>query len=124
MTIVNGGHPLQDFAVPTEDCPGGAGDLHGVFGVNNPEGYWDLATTISNLQHVLPKLIPFGFDQGSGYLFIDAWDKPGRLLYIPLEEMGDIPVHPYHVANSIAELFEIGPALAIELNEQEDVVDR
>jgi SMI1 / KNR4 family (SUKH-1) len=115
----NGGQSAETLAIPTVDCPGGAGDLHGLYGINHPESYFDLARALETFGHLLPWMIPFGYDQGNNQLFIDAIEKPGRVVYIPLEEMGDNPPHPYHVADSIKEFLDEALALAAELEREE-----
>ena len=116
----NGGKSEEEIVVPTTDCPGGAGALHGLYGINHPQKIYDLGEAISALPGLLPSLVPFGFDQGSGEIFVDMSTAVGRLVYIPIEELRDIPPRPYHVANSIAEFIEAGVALAKELNEEDD----
>ena len=114
-TEVNGGFLLQEIAIPTLDCPGGAALLQGIYGVNHPNQSFDLFTACAATQMLLPRFVPFGYDEVGGRVFIDMADRPGRLVYIPTEELDNEPLVTYHVAESIAKLFEEGALLAMQL---------
>jgi len=119
MAFTNGASVSGDAPIPTEDCPGGAGGLDGVYGINHQANYLNFAKVIAIFGSGLPYLIPFGYDQGNGQLFVDMVDLPGRLVYVPYEELGNVPLKPYHVANSISEYFEEAAKLADEYSNED-----
>ena len=116
MYTTNGGSPLGIVPIPADDCPGGAGDLSGVWGINNPDEYWDMTSALEANEAFLPNLIPFGYDAGNGPLFIDMISKPGSVVYCPWDEFAGESYFPtYHVANSITEFLERAAILAENL---------
>ena len=116
--ITNGGSPVEDLAIPAVDCPYGAGGLLGVYGINNPADYYDMATAFEANKRFLPHLVPFGYDQGSSQVFVDMISTPGRLVYIPLDELQKSQPAIYHAANSIAEFLEKSAELTVMLNSE------
>jgi hypothetical protein len=119
-TETNGGHLELEVVVPTVGCAGGAAELDGVYGVNHPKDYLDLADAISFFGEHIPKFVPFGYDACGGQVFVEMMASSTRLVYVPYEELDVRPLAPYHVADSIAEMLETGRALAIEF-ESEDL---
>ncbi|MDR3690723.1 MAG: SMI1/KNR4 family protein [Fimbriimonas sp.] len=99
--IANGGYVRTPMIIPTVDCFGGAGLLDGIYGVNHPNGNNDLGRAVQDSGSLVPGLVPFGFDQGNGQLFIDMVNSPGRVVYVPWEELDASPLITYHVAVSI-----------------------
>lgn len=114
MTITNGGGPVGDVPIPTENCPGGAGALLAVYGINHPESCCDMGKALRVNAGLLPQLVPFGYDQGSSEVFIDVMDQVGRVVFIPLQEVHQPSPQIYHVANSIEEFLEESARLALE----------
>ena len=118
-TITNGGHPIGMAPVQADDCPFGAGDLHGVFGINHPKDYYDLAGYLDIFKGLIPPLVPFGYDEGDGPLFIDMMNKPGRVVYCPWDEFaGNVNFPTYHVADSIGKFLEISAQLAQDVPDE------
>jgi hypothetical protein len=117
IDITNGGSTKGEEPIPTQNCPGGAGGLAGVFGIHHQASYFDMATALRLNEDMLPYLIPFGYDAVNGQLHVDMVNPPGRLVYVPWEELGNVPLAPYHVANSIAEFLEELPKLAAEFED-------
>ena len=118
-TITNGGGPVGDVPIPTLNCPGGAGALLAVYGINCPESFSDMGKALRVNARLLPQLIPFGYDQGSNEVFIDMMNNVGGVVFMPLWEMSAPAPQPYHAANSIEEFLEESARLALEFLEED-----
>ena len=110
--VTNGCHVDTDLAIPTQGCYGEACALHGIYGVNLPSESLDMSGILDIFQEHLPFLVPFGYDQGSGQVFVEMKTHPGTLVYVPWDELGERPLPTYFVANSLGEFFEAARQLA------------
>ncbi len=99
--VSNGGGPVNNLIVPTTDCPGGAADLLGVYGIGHTRNNFNLEVEINRDIGRAKQLIPFGYDDVGGALFVDMVERPGRIVYNP----GD-PDRFYHSADSIQAFLE------------------
>ena len=118
-TTTNGGGPVGDVLIPTENCPGGPGGLLAVYGLNHLEMCFDMGRDLTRNAMFLQHLVPFGYDQGSSEVFIDVMDQVGRVVFIPLQEVHQPSPQIYHVANSIEEFLEESARLALEFLEED-----
>jgi hypothetical protein len=107
---------VNDLAIPTADCDECAGDLHGVFGIGHPNRNYDMQLAYDRTRSLLPNLIPFGYDQGNGMVFIDP-GKNGQVVFTPWDELvGEPPIPTYYVADSIERFLEEAVKLTERLN--------
>jgi hypothetical protein len=122
-TVANGGFPRANIAIPAEECFGGAGDLDGIYGVGHPNSNYDMEQSLQYdfMRGLVPMLVPFGYDNGGGHVFIDMWERPGRVVYTPWDELvGDPPVPKYHSGDSITDFFEKAVKLTAKYAEEDE----
>ncbi len=122
-TVLNGGYPLDVLAIPTSNCHGGAAGLHGLYGIDCPDTHYDMQSAIDDLSNFpLQGLVPFGFDQLNGHVFVEANGSFARLVYIPWDELVDsVPLPRYYVASSIADFFEAALKLTARLKAEKAI---
>ena len=120
-TITNGGRQTASAPIPTTGYDGEAAVLHGVYGINHPAAYYDMAGALELYEKFLPNLIPFGYDACNCQLYIDMVEIPGRIVYVPRDELDFDQASPpiYHVARSISEFLLLSAKMADEFIDED-----